>query len=102
MWSTFARLGDVKDGAVPAGTVLITDGTGQLGGLVARHLVAECGARRLLLVSQSGSRADGAGELALELEQAVLAACDEHQLGARVSGQAACGGLADPGGRSRD
>ncbi|MEU9118210.1 polyketide synthase dehydratase domain-containing protein, partial [Streptomyces sp. NPDC048483] len=33
----------------PAGTVLITGGTGTLGGLLARHLVAEHGVRHLLL-----------------------------------------------------
>jgi NAD(P)-dependent dehydrogenase (short-subunit alcohol dehydrogenase family) len=64
----------------PDGTVLITDGTGGLGGLVARHLVAEHGARRLLLVSQSGSQADGARELELELRaqgcDVRIAACD--------------------------
>jgi polyene macrolide polyketide synthase len=49
------------------GTVLITGGTGVLGGLVARHLVAERGARRLLLTSRRGPRAEGAAELAAEL-----------------------------------
>ncbi|WP_461037710.1 beta-ketoacyl synthase N-terminal-like domain-containing protein, partial [Streptomyces mayteni] len=36
--------------ADPAGTVLVTGGTGGLGALVARHLVTEHGARHLLLV----------------------------------------------------
>ncbi|MEV6005128.1 type I polyketide synthase, partial [Streptomyces griseomycini] len=64
----------------PDGTVLITGGTGALGASVARHLVAEHGARRLLLVSRRGPDAPGAGELAAELTGAgaevVLAACD--------------------------
>jgi NAD(P)-dependent dehydrogenase (short-subunit alcohol dehydrogenase family)/thioesterase domain-containing protein/acyl carrier protein len=46
-----------------AGTVLITGGTGGLGALVARHLVTEQGAERLLLVSRRGPDADGAQEL---------------------------------------
>ncbi|HEX8645351.1 MAG TPA: SDR family NAD(P)-dependent oxidoreductase, partial [Thermoleophilaceae bacterium] len=64
----------------PDGTVLITGGTGGLGGLVARHLVAEHGARRLLLVSRRGPGAEGAEELRAELAEAgaevTIAACD--------------------------
>ncbi|MET0233676.1 MAG: SDR family NAD(P)-dependent oxidoreductase, partial [Kibdelosporangium sp.] len=45
----------------PDGTVLITGGTGVLGGLLARHLVTEHGARHLILTSLSGK--DG-GDLA--------------------------------------
>jgi hypothetical protein len=45
--------------ADPDGTVLITGGTGALGTAVARHLVTEHGARRLLLVSRRGQVADG-------------------------------------------
>ena len=37
------------------GTVLITGGTGGLGALVARHLVAEHGVRHLLLASRRGA-----------------------------------------------
>ncbi|MQY06283.1 type I polyketide synthase [Actinomadura macrotermitis] len=51
----------------PGGTVLITGGTGTLGGLVARHLVTAHGARDLLLVSRSGPAAPGAPELIHEL-----------------------------------
>ncbi len=47
----------------PDGTVLITGGTGGLGALTARHLVAEHGVRRLLLVSRSGPAAPGAAAL---------------------------------------
>ncbi|MFG3142088.1 SDR family NAD(P)-dependent oxidoreductase, partial [Streptomyces sp. NPDC048211] len=48
-------------------TVLITGGTGGLGRLLARHLVARYGARQLLLLSRSGERAAGAAEFAAEL-----------------------------------
>ena len=49
------------------GTVLLTGGTGALGALVARHLVREHGARRLLLLSRSGRSAPGTAELTAEL-----------------------------------
>ncbi|MFD0362796.1 type I polyketide synthase [Nocardia sp. GCM10030253] len=62
------------------GTVLITGGTGGLGALVARHLVAAHAVRRLLLVSRRGETADGATELVSELSEAGaavrVAACD--------------------------
>ncbi|UJW29897.1 type I polyketide synthase [Saccharothrix sp. AJ9571] len=64
----------------PGGTVLITGGTGGLGGLVACHLVAEHGIRHLLLTSRRGPEADGAAELAAGLTdqgaQVTIAACD--------------------------
>ncbi|TXS48110.1 SDR family NAD(P)-dependent oxidoreductase, partial [Streptomyces sp. uw30] len=53
-----------------SGTVLITGGTGALGSLVARHLVAEHGVRQLLLLSRRGPAAPGAGDLVAELAQA--------------------------------
>ncbi|WP_344138148.1 type I polyketide synthase, partial [Saccharopolyspora halophila] len=49
------------------GAVLITGGTGGLGAVVARHLVAEHGVRDLLLVSRRGPDAAGADELVAEL-----------------------------------
>jgi acyl transferase domain-containing protein/acyl carrier protein len=62
------------------GTVLITGGTGGLGSLVARHLVAEHGVRHLLLTSRRGTAAEGAAELAAELTEAGaevrIEACD--------------------------
>jgi NADPH:quinone reductase-like Zn-dependent oxidoreductase/short-subunit dehydrogenase/acyl carrier protein len=62
------------------GTVLITGATGLLGGLLARHLVAEHGVRHLLLASRSGPDAEGARELRGELEglgaSVRLEACD--------------------------
>ncbi|MEU1073475.1 SDR family NAD(P)-dependent oxidoreductase [Streptomyces sp. NPDC005878] len=64
----------------PDGTVLITGGTGTLGGLVARHLVAEHGVRRLLLTGRRGADTPGAAELVAELTGAgaevTVAACD--------------------------
>jgi coronafacic acid polyketide synthase Cfa7 len=64
----------------PAGTVLITGGTGTLGALAARHLVAEHGARHLLLASRRGAEAPGAARLRDDLASAgaevSLAACD--------------------------
>ncbi|MFI6171883.1 type I polyketide synthase [Nocardia sp. NPDC051052] len=49
------------------GTVLITGGTGALGGLVARHLVGKHQLRHVVLVSRRGLHAPGAQELAAEL-----------------------------------
>ncbi|MCX4759401.1 type I polyketide synthase [Streptomyces sp. NBC_01275] len=51
----------------PAGTVLITGGTGALGALVARHLVAAHGVRHLLLLGRRGEAAEGVAELRAEL-----------------------------------
>jgi acyl carrier protein len=51
----------------PQGTVLITGGTGSLGRLVARRMVAEHGVRKLLLASRRGQEAPGAAELEAEL-----------------------------------
>ncbi|MBL8197234.1 MAG: SDR family NAD(P)-dependent oxidoreductase, partial [Blastocatellia bacterium] len=50
-------------------TVVITGGTGELGSLVAKHLVTKHGAKNLLLVSRRGLEAPGAIELEKELEQ---------------------------------
>ncbi|MDN3360175.1 type I polyketide synthase, partial [Actinomadura sp. DC4] len=78
-----ARAASSEDAATPldpAGTVLITGGTGTLGGLVARHLVTEYGARHLLLTSRRGPRADGADALVAGLTalgaEVTVAACD--------------------------
>ncbi|WP_245647329.1 type I polyketide synthase, partial [Microtetraspora niveoalba] len=64
----------------PDGTVLITGGTGTLGGLLARHLVTEHGVRRLLLLSRQGLDGQGAAELAADLDslgvRVTVAACD--------------------------
>ena len=49
------------------GTVLVTGGTGVLGGLVAGHLAATGQARELVLASRSGPAAPGAATLAADL-----------------------------------
>ncbi|WP_432126500.1 SDR family NAD(P)-dependent oxidoreductase [Streptomyces sp. bgisy082] len=63
----------------PRGTVLITGGTGALGGHLARRLARE-GAEHLLLVTRRGSAAPGAAELEADLlalgAKATFAACD--------------------------
>ncbi|WNE94540.1 SDR family NAD(P)-dependent oxidoreductase [Streptomyces luomodiensis] len=58
---------DVPAPVDPDGTVLITGGTGTLGGHVAEHLVRSRHIRRLLLVSRGGPDAPGARELAARL-----------------------------------
>ncbi|MFI6351052.1 type I polyketide synthase [Streptomyces sp. NPDC050560] len=62
-----------------SGSVLVTGGTGVLGGIVARHLV-ERGAEHVVLVSRSGREAEGAAGLESELAglgaRVTLAACD--------------------------
>ncbi|KUN81019.1 hypothetical protein AQJ66_25475 [Streptomyces bungoensis] len=64
----------------PAGTVLITGGTGALGALTARHLVTAHGVRRLLLAGRSGAAAPGAAALREELTalgaEVAVEACD--------------------------
>ncbi|WP_211831238.1 MULTISPECIES: type I polyketide synthase [Streptomyces violaceusniger group] len=61
------------------GSVLVTGGTGALGGHVARWL-ARTGAEHLVLTSRSGMEAEGAAELKAELEamgaRVTIAACD--------------------------
>ncbi|MFJ4696531.1 type I polyketide synthase, partial [Streptomyces sp. NPDC088766] len=64
----------------PEGTVLITGGTGALGSLVARRLVAEHGVRHLLLIGREGAAAPGTEALVKELAGAgatvTVTACD--------------------------
>ncbi|MGW3473386.1 type I polyketide synthase, partial [Saccharopolyspora sp. NPDC000995] len=68
------------------GTVLITGGTGGLGASLARHLVAECGVRNLLLLSRRGPDAEGVAELVAELAargaEVRVVACDVADRGA--------------------
>ncbi|MCX2953667.1 type I polyketide synthase [Lentzea sp. NEAU-D7] len=60
----------------PRGTVLVTGGTGGLGGVVARWLV-ETGADRVVLVSRTGENAPGAESLREDLGAKVsIVACD--------------------------
>ncbi|MEU2258247.1 type I polyketide synthase [Nocardia xishanensis] len=72
----------VSDGelAPSRGTVVITGGTGGLGAVLARHLVAAHGVRSLILAGRRGGAAAGAAELAAELAAAdvrvEIVACD--------------------------
>ncbi|MBC2874314.1 MULTISPECIES: type I polyketide synthase [Streptomyces] len=75
-----ATVADGASGFGGGGTVLLTGGTGLLGGTLARHLVTAHGVRDLLLVSRRGPAADGATELTDELTalgaRVTVAACD--------------------------
>ena len=65
---------------LPAGTVLVTGGTGGLGAVVAEQLITKHGASRLLLVSRRGPAAPGAEALAERLRglgaEVDVRACD--------------------------
>ncbi|MFD7932616.1 SDR family NAD(P)-dependent oxidoreductase, partial [Streptomyces sp. NPDC059742] len=67
------------DSWMPSGTVLVTGGTGALGGRVARWL-AGAGVERLVLTSRRGLEAPGAAELVAELSglgvEVSVVACD--------------------------
>ncbi len=67
------------------GTVLVTGGTGTLGGLLARHLASEHGVEHLLLVSRRGEDAEGASQLKADLESlgatVTIATCDVSHRG---------------------
>uniref|UniRef100_UPI001182D2DD type I polyketide synthase n=1 Tax=Nonomuraea indica TaxID=1581193 RepID=UPI001182D2DD len=78
-----------RTGWNPDGAVLVTGGTGTLGGLLARHLVTAHGVRHLVLASRSGSGAPGADDLAAELSGlgasvrvAAVDVADRHALAA--------------------
>jgi NADP-dependent 3-hydroxy acid dehydrogenase YdfG/acyl carrier protein len=75
------------------GTVLLTGGTGGLGGQLARHLVAAYGVRHLVLASRRGQQAEGVAELVAELTglgaTVTVAACDvgnRHALAGLLAG----------------
>ena len=74
-----AGTASVRRAYTPRGTVLVTGGTGALGGHVARWLAA-AGAGHLVLTGRRGPDAPGAGELAAELRalgaEVTVAACD--------------------------
>ncbi|MEV6829665.1 type I polyketide synthase [Amycolatopsis sp. NPDC051102] len=82
------------------GTVLITGGTGALGGLLARRLVTGHGVRDLVLLSRRGPAAPGAAELAeglreLGAEVRIVAgdAADRRELAAVLAGIPALTGV---------
>ncbi|WP_211240667.1 type I polyketide synthase [Hamadaea tsunoensis] len=60
----------------PAGTVLVTGASGTLGGLVARHLVAARGVRKLLLVSRGAPSAELIADLTAAGAEVRAAAAD--------------------------
>ncbi len=81
-----------------AGAVLVTGGTGGIGAVLARHLVARHGVTRLLLTSRRGPDAPGAADLLAELTAAgaevEVLACDvtdAAQVAALFSGFAITG-----------
>ena len=83
--SSSARAGGNRWSSRPRGTVLITGGTGALGGQVARWLASR-GAGHLLLLSRRGGEAPGAAELVGELtrlgSRVTVTACDAADRGA--------------------
>ncbi|MGC4750697.1 SDR family NAD(P)-dependent oxidoreductase, partial [Micromonospora sp. DT201] len=64
----------------PDGTVVITGGTGELGGLLARHLAGAHGVQHLVLAGRRGLAAPGAADLVRELAalgaEATVVTCD--------------------------
>ncbi len=72
--------GTAAQSVLAGGSVVITGGTGMAGAAVARHLVDRYGVGHVVLVSRSGDRGDGVGDLVAQLQQGgarvSVAACD--------------------------
>ena len=89
------------------GTVLVTGGTGTLGGLVAGHLAGTGRARAVVLASRSGPAAAGVAALAAGLAargaRVQVVACDvaDRAAAGRAAGPGARGQPADRGGACR-
>jgi acyl transferase domain-containing protein/acyl carrier protein len=95
----------------PDGTVLITGGTGVLGGLLARHLVTEHNVTSLVLTSRRGPDTPGSAELVAELTElgaeVRVVACDIAdraqartllaEIGSRLTGVVHTAGALDDG-----
>jgi mycoketide-CoA synthase len=95
----------------PDGAVLITGGTGVLGGLLARHLVTEYNVKNLVLTSRRGPATPGSAELVAELTelgaQVRVVACDIAdrvqaqtllaEIGAGLTGVVHAAGVLDDG-----
>lgn len=77
---TAIESGGVPCAIDPAGTVLMTGGTGTLGRLLAKHLVSAHAVRHLVIVSRRGPDAPGAAQLCDELRMlgadVTVMACD--------------------------
>ncbi|AOS63739.1 type I polyketide synthase [Actinoalloteichus hymeniacidonis] len=70
----------------PAGTVLITGGTGALGRMVARHLIERHGVRNLVLTNRSGRGGDAFADVDAEVTVVACAVDDPAAVRSLVAG----------------
>nr|WP_190815892.1 type I polyketide synthase [Saccharopolyspora pogona] len=75
-----AAAGEAGNAINPAGTLLVTGGTGTLGGILVKHLVSVHGVRHLVLTSRRGLDTPGSAQLCEELRElgaeVTVVACD--------------------------